>query len=62
MIFMQQMQYNKPNRMYVFQNFSGVTPPPPNPFLCCDPESGPLPSKILAALQEGADMYQFAHS
>ena len=29
MIFMQQMQYNAPNRMYVFQNFLAVTLPDP---------------------------------
>ena len=43
---MQQMQYKAPNRMYVFQNFSGVLPP--DPILVVDPDSGPLPSKIVA--------------
>ena len=47
MILMQQMQYNAPKNMYVFQNISGVTSQ--NPFSCCDPEPGPLHSKILAA-------------
>ena len=36
------MQYNAPNRMYVFQIF-------PDPFWCCDSEPGPLPTEILAA-------------
>ena len=48
---MQLMQYNAPNRMYVFQNFSRVTPR--IPFWCCDSEPGPLPSKILAARLAG---------
>ena len=39
---MQQMKYNAPNRMYVFQN-------PPTPFWCCDAEPDLLPTKILAA-------------
>ena len=46
MIFVQQMQY-KSNRMYVFQNFSGFDTQ--TSFWCWDPDSGPLPSKILAA-------------
>ena len=29
MIFMQQMQYNAPNRMHVFNIFRGETPEPP---------------------------------
>ena len=29
-----------------FQKFPAVTPP--NPFWCFNPESGPLPSKIMA--------------
>ena len=46
MIFMQQMQYNAQNRMYVFQNFSGVTPLDHlSPFWCSDPERGPSPPK-----------------
>ena len=46
---MQQMQYHAPNRLYVFQNFSGVTPP--DPLLVLGPRLEPPPplSKILAA-------------
>ena len=43
MNFLQQMQYNAPNRMYVFQNFPGVTSP--EPLLVLWPRTGPFPPK-----------------
>ena len=50
MFFMQQMQYNAPNCIYVFQNFSGDDTPGP-PFDAGTQNRAPLPSKILAARQ-----------
>ena len=44
---MEQIQHNAPNRMYVFQSFSWLTPRTPH--LVMEPKIGPLPSKILAA-------------
>ena len=44
MIFMQQMQYNAPNRIQIFLNFSGGYTSEP-PFWCCDPEPGSSPLK-----------------
>ena len=49
MIFMQHMQYNAPNRMYVFQKFLGVKPP--DPLLVLGPIiASPPPANILTAL------------
>ena len=47
MIYMQQMQFNAPNVMHVFQNLSGGNTPGP-PFHAVT-LNRPLPSKILAA-------------
>ena len=44
MIFMQQMQYNAPNRMYVLQNFSGSYIPGP-PFAAVTLNRSPFPPK-----------------
>ena len=41
------MSYKAPNRMYVFLNYFVMTPA--DRCSCWDPDSGPLPSKILAA-------------
>ena len=44
---MQHMQYNAPNRMYVFQNLSGGDIP--GPLLVLGPSIGPRPISWLSA-------------
>ena len=46
MIFMQQIQYNAPNHMSLFQKIFEVTP---GPLLVLSPRTGHLASKILTA-------------
>ena len=42
-VFVQQMSYNAPNACTFLEIVPGVTPP--NPFCCCNPDSGPSPRK-----------------
>ena len=47
MIFMEEMQYNTANRMYVFQNFSGGDTFGPSFGAVTQNRPPPLPTKLL---------------